>query len=129
MRLAVDTNAAIDFLRSNRPDPTPILGARKVLLPLPVMGELYAGAFASARVSENLRLVEELTSKWILLLPDAETAHIYGRVRAATGRATFVNEGVLNDFWIAALCIQHDVPLVTNDRDFDSVEGLRTIYW
>jgi predicted nucleic acid-binding protein len=83
----------------------------------------------SARVSENLRLVEQLTSKWILLLPDAETAQIYGRVRAATGRKTVMGEGILNDFWIAALCIQHDVPLVTNDRDFDSVEGLRTINW
>lgn len=93
------------------------------------MGELYAGAFTSARVSENLRLVEQLTSKWILLLPDAVTANIYGRVRAASDRANVMSEGILNDFWIAALCIQHDVPLVTNDRDFDSVEGLRTINW
>ena len=35
----------------------------------------------------------------------------------------------MNDLWIAALCLQHTLPLLTNDRGFDSIEGLRVIHW
>ena len=30
-----------------------------------------------------------------------------------------------NDPWIAALCMEHQVPLVTVDAHFDAVEGLQ----
>jgi len=33
------------------------------------------------------------------------------------------------DVWIAALCIQHDVPLLTNDRGFDTIPELTVIHW
>jgi tRNA(fMet)-specific endonuclease VapC len=34
-----------------------------------------------------------------------------------------------NDLWIAALCRQHDLPLLSRDRHFDRVPGLRRIAW
>jgi tRNA(fMet)-specific endonuclease VapC len=34
-----------------------------------------------------------------------------------------------NDFWIAALCRQHNIPLMSNDGHFDSVPGLTRISW
>ena len=35
----------------------------------------------------------------------------------------------MNDMWIAALCIQHDVPLLTSDHGFDIITGLTVIHW
>jgi len=46
-RFAVDTSAAVDYLRPNRTSPPALLNAEEVFLPLPVIGELYAGAFNS----------------------------------------------------------------------------------
>ena len=34
-----------------------------------------------------------------------------------------------NDLWIAALCRQHSLPLLSRDRHFDLVAGLKRIGW
>jgi tRNA(fMet)-specific endonuclease VapC len=34
-----------------------------------------------------------------------------------------------NDLWIAALCRQHSRPLLSRDRHFDLVSGLRRLDW
>jgi tRNA(fMet)-specific endonuclease VapC len=34
-----------------------------------------------------------------------------------------------NDVWIAALCLQHDAILITDDSDFDNVPGLQVRSW
>jgi tRNA(fMet)-specific endonuclease VapC len=34
-----------------------------------------------------------------------------------------------NDLWIAALCLQHSLPLVSRDKHFDFVADLRRIDW
>ena len=32
-----------------------------------------------------------------------------------------------NDLWIAALCRQHDLPLLSRDRHFDAVSGIQIV--
>src|SRR5260370_25584433 len=103
-RLVVDTNAVVDYLRVSRPAPPAMLTAPEILVPLTVLGELFAGAFASERESENLDTVGSLATMWPLLVPDAETARIYGRIRANDRRLRPAwTEPARNDFWIAAL--------------------------
>jgi predicted nucleic acid-binding protein len=34
-----------------------------------------------------------------------------------------------NDIWIAALCRQYKLPLLSKDHHFDSVRGIRRIEW
>ena len=34
-----------------------------------------------------------------------------------------------NDLWIAALCRQHSLPLLSRDPRFDQVKGLKRIGW
>ncbi|MEM9595846.1 MAG: PIN domain-containing protein [Acidobacteriota bacterium] len=34
-----------------------------------------------------------------------------------------------NDVWIAALARQHDEPVVSRDRHFEAVQGLRVVAW
>ena len=58
-RLAIDANAAIDLMRADRADPAPIAEARAILLPLPVLGELFTGAFSSRRPATHMSEIEE----------------------------------------------------------------------
>jgi tRNA(fMet)-specific endonuclease VapC len=125
-RLAVDANVAIDFMRPNRPDPPPLHDARAVVLPLPAVGELFAGAEQSNRIAENLAKVEELLDWWKVLNPDTETARVYGRLRRSEALAGAAR---VNDLWIAALCIRHNIPLLTGDYGYDVIPELKVIHW
>jgi tRNA(fMet)-specific endonuclease VapC len=126
--IVADTNAIVDLLRDDRPDPEPLHRARTVFLPLPAIGELYAGAHYSRRVSENLAHVENVIAAWQALVPNIETARIYGRLRGSAGDNRMAPSR-LNDLWIAALCIEHSLPLLTNDRGFASIPELTVISW
>lgn len=131
--LAVDTNAVVDFLPTDRVTPPALRATRSVALPLPVLGELYAGASLSQRKEQNLAAVGGLLTRWRILIPDESTARIYGdlsageRVRRHTSPR--FARARRNDLWIVALCLQHGLPLLSNDRDFDGIEGLEVIHW
>jgi tRNA(fMet)-specific endonuclease VapC len=131
--IAVDTNAVVDYLRAYRKKPPRISDAEEVWLPLPVLGELYAGAFRSERVDENVKSVEDTAAIWRLLQPDRDTSRYYGRLTANEPagkiRSARSERARRNDLWIAALCVQHQLPLLSNDRDFDGIEGLEVIHW
>ena len=88
---------------------------------------IFAGAYYSDRVDENLADVEKVAAEWTLLIPDLDTARLYGRLR---GEIRFpIATSRMNDLWIAALCLQHDLPLLTNDRGFHAVSGLTVLTW
>ena len=127
-RLAIDTNAAIEWLAPQVPDPPPLVTATTIVVPLPVIGELYTGAFGSRRIRENVDAVTVFVSRYGTIKPDDDTARTYGELRARL-HLTGIRASKMNDLWIAALCIQHALPLLTNDRGFDSIEGLTVIHW
>jgi len=54
-RLALDTNAVADYLRDYRPESPQIADTAQIFLPLPVLGELYAGAFRTEAFSRGFR--------------------------------------------------------------------------
>lgn len=125
---AVDTSAVADLLRADRPDPPPLHEARYVFLPLPVLGELYAGAYLSRRVEANLKALEETTKPWPIITPDSETARIYGHLRGQLGLA-IIGQSKRTDLWIGAVCIQHDLLLLTSDPAFDTFPNLKVLHW
>jgi tRNA(fMet)-specific endonuclease VapC len=130
IELALDTNAAVDFIRDDRRSPPQINAAKRVIVPLTVIGELFFGASHSARPEENRSIIESTLERWYELLPDVETARIYGEIRAATFQKTNnLGASRVNDLWIVALCIQHKLPLLTNDGGFDRIHGLTVIHW
>jgi tRNA(fMet)-specific endonuclease VapC len=129
-RLALDTSAAVDYIREERLSPPQIKDAKKVVIPLTVVGELFHGASCSALPDVSRAVVEIVIDRWKPLLPNVETARVYGEIRTALFRTTAnLNASKVNDLWIAALCIQHDFPLLTNDRGFDRIAGLTVIHW
>ena len=127
-RVALDTNAAIEWLRTGNKEPRGLRTAGSIVVPLPAMGELYTGVYASANSAANLDVLEEFLAAAEIISPDEHTARSYGRIRARL-HLTGIRAAKMNDLWIAALCIQHALPLLTNDRGFDSIEGLTVIHW
>lgn len=125
-RLAIDSNAVIDWLRTGNQESLALREALAIAIPLPVVGELYAGVYAARRHEANLVTLEAFLASHDILVPDMRTAHIYGQLRV---RLQQIGASKRNDVWIAALCLQHDLPLLTNDRGFDSFPRLRVLHW
>lgn len=121
--LALDTNVVIDYFKRS-PHVTGVINqAERIYLPLTVIGELYFGAYRSLRPSAKKQEIEDFLLTVEILNPDLQTTTVYGAVKAA-----LVNNGSpipYNDVWIAALAIQHDVPLYTFDKHFRAVDGLQ----
>ena len=77
----------------------------------------------------HLNLIEDLLARCGVLNLDGPSARIYGQLRARLGMGRNITPSKANDLWIAALCIQHDLPLLTNDGGFDHIPGLRVLHW
>ncbi len=129
-RLAVDANAVIDYIRLDREYSPELDSAKTVFVPLTVIGELFYGASCSDRPDHHRTIIEKVIKRWPPLVPDLETSRVYGEIRASAARkAVSITASKTNDLWIAALCIQHELPLLTNDGGFDRIAGLTVIHW
>jgi tRNA(fMet)-specific endonuclease VapC len=129
-RIAVDTNAVVEYLRPDRAYPRRLDDADEVFLPLTVIGELFYGAALSERPEYHRGTIARIVKRWTPLIADVETSRIYGDMRAISSRTPMsLRASKVNDFWIAALCIQYGLPLLTNDGGFDSIARLTVIHW
>jgi tRNA(fMet)-specific endonuclease VapC len=131
--LALDSSAAIEIFGDRPPDI--LQTAIRIVLPLPVIGELRFGAMNAAALWRDrlLECLEDLIRRSRILPADLDTTAAYANIRLQIRFPSNMSrrrEGsLLNDLWIAALCLQHDLPLLSNDGDFDRIEGLRVIHW
>src|SRR5688572_9005908 len=116
----LDTNAAIALLNGDARIGRMLAGA-EVFLSLVAVGELYYGAYHSARVMANATKVDAFVAANVVVGTDHHTSRTYGNVKAtlrAKGRPI-----PDNDLWIAAIAVQHAVRLVTRDAHFQHVDG------
>jgi tRNA(fMet)-specific endonuclease VapC len=96
-------------------------------LPQPVLGELYCGAHLSGNPARTLVEIQSFLSAVLVLSPGISTAEHYGRIRAQLAKAgTPIPE---NDIWIAALAVEHQIPLAARDIHFDRINGLQVLKW
>lgn len=124
-RALADTSIFIG-LESSRFDPTRFADFEWAVSAV-TLGELRLGVLqartpeaASQRLStyqlaqrlEPLTVDEAVSEAWALLV---------SRIRAAGRKIT------INDSWIAATAIAHDVPIVTQDGDYDTTPGVQVI--
>lgn len=122
-RVALDTNRAIAVLNGAADAVSALAAISFVELPVAVVAELRYGAVSSQRAAENLARIEQLVASCGVLNATIATAEVYGRVRSELRRrGTPIPE---NDVWIASACIEHDLPLWTDDQHFNAVSGLR----
>ncbi|MCC6337972.1 MAG: PIN domain-containing protein [Myxococcales bacterium] len=126
-RLALDTNAISALFDGDEGLTALLESVERLALPSIVIGEYRVGLQRSRHHKQLEALLDALVDDADVLVVDEGTARSYAVVRErlrARGRPL-----PENDVWIAALCRQHGVDLVTRDGDFAHVEGLHRVTW
>jgi len=125
--MIVDTNA-LSAAADDDPAVVAILaGAQQMAIPVIVLGEYrYGIALSRHRLSYERWLTDLLRDCLVLDISEA-TTHDYANITLELKR---IGKPIpTNDIWIAALCRQHSLPLVSRDRHFDLVTGTKRIGW
>lgn len=121
MRFALDSNAYSNAARGHARCVKLLESADEIYLPVIVLGELRAGFMnRSQRSANESHLVQFLGSPRVRILSvNEQTTHHYARLFAfLRAQGTPVPT---NDLWIAALVLQHDLPLITEDVYFKKI--------
>jgi tRNA(fMet)-specific endonuclease VapC len=130
LKYLLDTNIAIYVIKRR---PVEVMGvfnqnAGRMALSAITLSELYHGAEKSAKVAQNLAVVEEFASLLQVLPYTAKASLHYGAIRTAlekTGRPIGVN-----DLHIAAHARSEGLTVVTNNvGEFERVPGLLLENW
>jgi predicted nucleic acid-binding protein len=123
----LDTNA-LSAIAENEPAAVRIFSqAASIELPVIVLGEYRFGIAHSRRRNEYESWLDELIAATRVLPVEDETSNHYARIRAELKKAGQPIPS--NDLWIAALARQHRLPLMSQDRHFDGVQGLERTAW
>lgn len=125
--MILDTNG-LSAIADGDPALEPILRKTvEVALPVIALGEyLYGIRQSRNRDRYELWLAKAIESFHVLFV-DEETAAWYAALRGELKKAGTPIPG--NDVWIAALARQHGLDVLSRDRHFDQVPGLRRINW
>jgi len=125
--IALDTSVAVRYLNRDESVMQRLYPYAEVFLPTVVVGELIFGAENSSRAAQNLPRYMEFIELCEIIPIGKSTAIIYAQTNLSLkrkGRAISPN-----DVWIAAQCIERRWTLVTDDSDFDRVDGLIVERW
>jgi predicted nucleic acid-binding protein len=125
--LILDTNALSAVAEEDSAIVGILAGVEELALPVVALGEYRYGTAQSRYKARYRRWLEELIQDCLILNITEQTTHhyaaIHGELRQA-GRPI-----PTNDLWIAALCRQHELPLLSRDRHFDVVAGIQRVEW
>lgn len=127
MDLILDTNA-LSAVVDNQPGITEALGrAATVAIPVIILGEYRFGIAESRRRARCEGWLNASLSAYDVLEVNEETTRSYAEIRSELKTAGRPIPS--NDVWIAALCRQHRRTLLSRDRHFDAVHGVRRVEW
>jgi predicted nucleic acid-binding protein len=123
----LDTNA-LSALAEGDAAIEPILRrAAQIALPVIVLGEFRYGISQSRYRGQYEHWLSEYLPEFRVLDIEERTTRFYGDVR---GELKMAGTPIpANDVWVAALCRQHSLPLISRDRHFDAVKGITRISW
>jgi predicted nucleic acid-binding protein len=125
--LILDTNALSAAANADPAIDRVFASARQLALPVPVIGEYRYGIAQARRGVRHRAWLENFMADCVILDITDNTTHHYAAIRLELRR---VGRPIpTNDIWIAALCRQHNFPLLSRDRHFDVVPGVQRIEW
>ena len=101
--------------------------AESLAVPVIVLGEYRLGISQSRRRTEYENWLREWIEAVTVLDIEEETTHHRATIALKLKRAG--KPMPTNDLWVAALCRQLSLPLISRDRHFDVVRGLQRIDW
>jgi tRNA(fMet)-specific endonuclease VapC len=125
--MILDTNALSAFA-----DGIPQVGAAikstpELVIPVTVLGEYRYGISHSVRRPAYEAWLERYLPIFVILEITRETTLEYAAVRS---ELRSIGKPIpANDAWIAALCREHNLPILSRDQHFDRVPGIRRMTW
>lgn len=126
-RFLLDTNIITSWIKGESSIADKVEKALAVYIPIIVLGELFYGASYSTKVQKNTAVIKKLSRRYKLLLIDEATTIEYGKIKSSLRKKGLpIPE---NDIWIAAIAIRHKLTLVTRDKHFNEVIGLKLKAW
>lgn len=124
-KVAIDTNIAIKLLNGGKAIDRCLSKYSEICLPVIVVGELIFGALNSKRAEQNLARHKKLIQKVSILEISETTANTYAKARLILKKkGKPIPE---NDLWIASLCIEHKLPLISDDGHFKEIDHLALV--
>ena len=121
----LDTNAFTALFRSDMAVLDAIARADRVCASVIAIGELEAGFRGGSHYRKNIDILERFLAKpTVETLPvTRETSDYFGRIKDELRK-----NGTplpLNDIWLSAHCLENGAVLITYDKHFCHIPGLR----
>jgi tRNA(fMet)-specific endonuclease VapC len=120
-RQLLDSSAYITFKKRHPEIVETLSRAEEIWVSPIVLGELRAGFLHGSKRDRNereLRIFLE-SPRVSVLAVNEETSERYATIRVALKKAG--TPVAANDIWIAASAMQHGLPILTSDRDFQKI--------
>lgn len=126
-KFLLDTNIIAAWLKGETSVADKIDKAKEIHIPIIAVGELYYGALYSTQVAKNMKEIKSITSTYNVLQIDEETTIAYGNIKAALRKkGKPIPE---NDIWIAAIAKRFELVVVTRDKHFKEIDGIKIKSW
>ena len=124
--MILDTNA-LSAIVDGDPKVAEALPPGRVAIPVIVLGEFRFGVQQSRHRDGYMDWLSKNLSDYEVLDVTVMTSTYYAEIRIESRQAGSPIPS--NDVWIAALCRQHSLSILSRDRHFDLVKGLRRVGW
>jgi tRNA(fMet)-specific endonuclease VapC len=125
--LILDTNALSAFVDGDTGVAQVLRRQSRAALPVIVLAEFRYGLAESRHRAEYEAWMEQHLAGFEVLDVTDTTAVAYAGLRAALRRLG--RPIPANDAWIAALALEHRLPVLSRDEHFDVVEGIQRTSW
>ena len=125
--MILDTNALSAAADNDRGVISILAEAEQMAIPVIVLGEYRYGIAQSRNRSAYEGWLTGLLQDCFVLDITEPTTHHYADITLELKRKG--KPIPTNDLWIAALCRQHALPLLSQDRHFDAVAEIKRISW
>lgn len=123
--ILLDTNAVVSLFKGDMDVLNSIVDAERTYMSIFVLGELYSGFKGGNREKENTKILKEFLSRSYVQILDAtiETSFLFGFVKSQLkGKGKPLP---INDIWIASHTMEFGAQLITYDKHFEEIDGLR----
>jgi predicted nucleic acid-binding protein len=125
--MILDTNALLAFSDGEASLLATLETTMEICVPVIVLGE-YRYGIRQSRYRRSCEKWLEEALKDLTVLPVLDrTTREYARVFLELKQAG--TPIPINDVWIAAICREYQLPIISRDRHFSLVSGLKCISW
>lgn len=125
--MILDTNALSAFVDGESAVGEILRRQARAAIPVIVLGEFRYGIAQSRHRSTYEAWLRLHLRDFDILAVTEETATRYSEIRVSLKKSGHPISA--NDAWIAALAVEHHLPVLSRDRHFDAVPGLQREGW